>query len=305
MTNFFDRRHFLQAASATTAAAVLQHSNPLLAAPAPPALTWPICCFAKPLQHLSFDEMADKVAEMGFQGIEATIRKEGQIEPQDVAEKLPLLVETLAKRGLEVTMMATDVLTPDQPHTELVLRTAADLGIKRYRMGYYRYSLDQPIMAQLDRLKPKFQALAALNRQLGIQALYQNHAGHLFLGGPVWDLQYLLSEIAPAEVAVAFDIRHAAIEGGQSWPIEFKLVQPHLGAVFVKDFEWIDRRKIKNVPLGDGRVDPEFFQQLKKTSFTGPISLHMEYFDHRDPKLTDQSLAAIANDMRVLKKLLK
>ncbi len=297
-----NRRRFLQTAAVATAATLLQQHKPLLAATARPA--WPICCFAKPLQHLSFDALADKIAEMGFQGIEATVRKGGQIEPKQAPKKLPQLVKTLAQRGLQVTIMTSDVLTADEPDTELVLRTAADLGIKRYRMKYFRYDLDKSIDKQLDQIKPKLRALANLNRTIGIQGLYQNHANYRFVGGPVWDLHYLLKEIDPAEIAIAFDIRHATVEGGQSWPIEFRLVQPQLGAVYIKDFVW-DGRKTVNVPLGEGRVDPKFFSMLKKTSFAGPISLHMEYIDHRDPKLINQSLAAIAQDMRVLEKLLE
>ncbi len=297
-----NRRRFLQAAAATTAATLLQQRNPLFAATT--KRDWPICCFAKPLQHLTFDALADKIAEMGFQGIEATVRKGGQIEPKQVPKKLPQLVETLAKRGLQVTIMTSDVLTADEPDTDLVLRTAADLGIKRYRMKYFRYDLDQPIYQQLEQIKPKLHALAALNRKIGIQGLYQNHANYRFVGGPVWDLHYLLREIDPAEIAIAFDIRHATVEGGQSWPIEFRLMQSQLGAIYIKDFVW-NGRKTVNVPLGEGRVDPKFFSMLKKTSFAGPISLHMEYIDHRDPKLINQSLAAIAKDIGALKKLLE
>jgi len=306
MNHLPHRRHFLQAAGASTAAVCLQHANPLLAAPAttPAPARWPICCFVKPLQHLSFDQLADKVAEMGFQGIEATIRKGGQIEPEEAPQKLPLLVKALTRRDLKVMVMATDVRDMEQPHTESLLRTAADLGIQRYRMGYFTYQLDRPILGQLDEMAPKFQTLAAFNRKLGIQALYQNHANHLLVGGPVWDLERLLREIDPAEIAVAFDIRHATVEGGKSWPIEFKLIQPHLGAVYIKDFEW-DGRDTKNVPLGEGLVDPDFFQQLKDSSFSGPISLHMEYVDHHDPELLGKSLVAIAKDMQALKKLLE
>ncbi|MEO9590808.1 MAG: sugar phosphate isomerase/epimerase, partial [Rhodopirellula bahusiensis] len=36
---------------------------------------WPICVFTKPLNSMSFDEMASALAEAGFDGVEATVRK--------------------------------------------------------------------------------------------------------------------------------------------------------------------------------------------------------------------------------------
>jgi hypothetical protein len=78
------------------------------------------------------------------------------------------------------------------------------------------------------------------------------------------------------------DIGHASVEGGLSWPIEARLMERRLTAVFVKDFLWqrTDRGwREQWVPLGEGMVDRAFFQWLKTTNFSGPISQHHEY-DH-------------------------
>jgi sugar phosphate isomerase/epimerase len=262
-----------------------------------------ICCFAKPLQRMEFDELADRMAEMGFQGIEATIRKGGQVEPARVVDDLPRLVEALKKRDLEITIMASDVNSVDQPETEAVLRTAAKLGITRYRMKYFTYNLKQPIRPQLEKLRPGLKQLAALNRELGITGVYQNHSGAKYVGAPLWDIYELIRELPPAELGIAYDIRHATVEGGQSWPLEFQLVQSHLNMVFVKDFAW-EGRQVKNVPLGSGMVSPRFFDVMRQAKFKGPISLQMEYVDHRDPSLLNESLQAISNDMKVLQQWL-
>lgn len=264
----------------------------------------PICCFAKPLQHLSYDELAERLAPMGFQGIEATVRQGGQVEPARVEEDLPRLVEALGKRDLRVTIMASDVNSVDQPETRRVLRIAADLGIPFYRMKYYEYDLARPIALQLREIRPQIEGLAALNRELGITAVYQNHAGKHYVGAMLWDIHGLLKGIRPAEIGLAYDIRHAIVEAGLSWPVGFRLVRPNIRAVYVKDFQWQGDRP-KNVPLGEGRVGREFFAQLRQTNFEGPISLHMEYIDHRDPALVQQSLQAIARDMKALQALLQ
>lgn len=241
------------------------------------------CAFEKPLQFLSYDELAGLIAELGFDGIEAAVRAHGHVLPEKVEEDLPRLVEALKKRKLEITILTSDINSVDSPHAEKVLRTAAKLGIKRYRMLWFRYDLQKPILPQLDAMRPKLKPLAALNRELGLTALYQNHAGAEMVGAPLWDIYDLIKDFDPKEIALAFDIRHATMEGGLSWPLQFKLIQSHLGAVFVKDSRW-ENGKVKNTPLGEGQVDKQFFTQLKQINFTGPISLHVEYLDTKKDK---------------------
>ena len=264
-----------------------------------------LCVFTKPFQSLSYDELADRIAEMGFDGIEATVRKGGHIEPARVPDELPKMVDALKKRNLEITIMASSINRVDQPHAEATLRTAARLGIRRYRMAYYRYDLTKPILAQLDELRPAVKDLAALNRELGIAAVYQNHAGDRYVGAPLWDLHALVKDYPVDQIGVAFDIRHATVEGGQCWPIQLKLILPHINAVCVKDFRR-EGRKVVNVPLGEGRIDPRrFFAMLREADYRGPISLHEEYLNHRDPALVPKHLAAIRRDIKTLRSWLK
>src|SRR5687767_994497 len=64
----------------------------------------PICVFTKPFNSLSFDQLAEGIKALGADGIEAPIRKGGHIEPREVEDRLPLLVEALRQRGLEITV---------------------------------------------------------------------------------------------------------------------------------------------------------------------------------------------------------
>ena len=69
-------------------------------------------------------------------------------------------------------------------------------------------------------------------------------------------------------------------------------------------FDWIDK-KVKNVPLGEGMVKSSFFEMLADSGYAGPISLHEEYLNHRDPKLVPDHLAAIKKDVNKLRSWLK
>lgn len=290
MTN---RREFLIAAS--TAAA-----SPLLAQTDSVAPKQKISVFTKPFNSLSFNELADRIAEIGFDGIEATIRKGGNIESSAVEDKLPELVEALGKRNLEVTIMTSDINDPNDPITEKVLRAAATLGIQRYRMKYLKYDLSRSVIEQINQWKPRLKDLAAINHDFGVVGLYQNHAGSGTFGSPIWDIDLALEGISPSEIGVAYDIRHATVEGGQSWPTTFNMIRPRVDTVYVKDFQWSGNKPI-NVPLGKGQVEKRFFQMMRDSDFHGPISLHEEYLDHRKSELVPEHLAAIKADLAQLK----
>jgi sugar phosphate isomerase/epimerase len=256
-----------------------------------------ICAFIKFLQSMSYDELADAMASSGFDGIEATVRSGGYIAPERAPDELPKLVEALDKRGLKITLLATDIAQADERATRVVLKTASDLGISMYRLGPRRYDLRQPVTKQLDEIRPQLAELASLNRELGIQGVYQNHSGADMVGAAVWDIFSVIKDLPVADLALAFDIRHAAIEAGLAWPAVYNAVRPHIGAVFVKDFDWRGRRA-EHVPLGDGRVDREFFQMLERDDFRGPISLHVEYLGDAD---ASANLAALQRDLATLR----
>ena len=256
-----------------------------------------ICAFIKFVQSLSYDQLADAMAEIGFDGIEATVRKGGKIEPNKAVDELPMLVDALAERNLKVTMITTDVLRADEPNAEPVLRTAARLGIPMYRMGFYKYDLKRSVMDQLRAIGPALKDVAALNRELGIQAVYQNHSGAEHVGSVVWDFYSQVQEIPTEQIALAFDIRHATIEAGLSWPTVYNAMRPRIATVYVKDFDWVGR-SAEHVPLGKGRVDRAFFKRLQADQFKGPISLHVEYLDRGT---TQENLDALRRDLGVLR----
>lgn len=262
------------------------------------------CTFTKPLQHLSYSEMAKKLAAMGFDGIEGTVRPGGHVLPESVEEDLPRMMKALEAEGLNMTLMTSGINeVSDQQHTETVLRTAAELGVKRFRMAYYKYDLSKPIAPQIDEFRPRLRDLVALTNELGIKPVYQNHSGKNYFGGPIWDLASVLDDFDPAEVGVAFDIGHVTIEGAKAWPLNFARIEPYVDTIYVKEPGWKDNQ-IQWGGVGEGAVDKSFFSQLKKSDWSGPISLHVEYLGHKDPAIVPAVLAAIEKDFASLKALL-
>ena len=258
-----------------------------------------ICIFAKPIQDLSYDQTADLMAKYPVDGLEATVRTGGQVDPAKIGEQLPRLHDALAKRSREFMILATNINTAKNAETESVLQLASKLGIRHFRMGYFRYKLDRPILPQLEAFAREAKELAAYCGTLGMTALYQNHAGNNYVGAAMFDLVEVMKGIPVSQMAIAMDIRHTTIEATSSWPLLYAVAKPHLGGVFVKD-AIIERGKVTDVDLGQGKAAKELFQTMQKEGLPNVLSLHTEQIDHTDPKLLDQRLAAIARDVATL-----
>ena len=275
-----------------------------------------ICIFSKHLQWLDYDGMAQTAAELGFDGVDLTVRRNGHVLPERVEDDLPKSVEAIKKAGIEPLMIVTDINDPDDPNTEKILKTASALGIKYYRLGYYVYSEAQSIASTLEQVKPKIKDLAAMNKHYNIHGAYQNHSGSKYVGAPVWDLWELFKELDPQYIGCQFDIRHATVEGGMVWPIHLRLMAKYIKTLVIKDFSWEmqnNKWRIVNCPLGDGVVDFDgYLQLLKKLSIVGPISVHYEYdlggANRGLTKLTiekEKVLTAMRQDLEFLKTRLR
>lgn len=259
------------------------------------------CAFIKFLRDFDYERLAEEVAQAGFDGVEVTAReKEGYIHPAKASDELPKLQDALAKRNLEITILTTDILGVDQPYTRPLLETAAALKIPRYRLGFFRYDLSRPIIGQLSELKPVFKDIAAMNREIGIAGVYQNHCGPDFFSATVWDLHDMIADIPPSEIGCVFDIRHAEVEAGEAWPQLYNIMQPHIIAISVKDYVW-DDNKSKHAPLGKGRLNRKFFEMVKGSDFRGPISVHVEYLPQGS---AEENMQALKQDFQTLKEMM-
>jgi len=274
------RRRFIAAAAAGSFAAcgAVRHVS---ARDSTLPRRFPVIGFTKPFSTLPFDATADLVAEVGWDGVELAVRPgtSTHIAPDRVEDDLPNMVAALRRHEKTVEILTTGIVTLDAAG-ERVLKTAAALGIPRVRLGFLKYAKEGPVAAQVVELHDSLVDVAAACRDLGLQAGYQNHSGAQYVGAPVWDLHEALEGIDPKHVGVCFDIGHATLEGGLSWPLHARLMQDRLIAVFCKDFFWEKTptgQKPRWCPLGEGVVQKSFFDWLKTTDFAGPISQHHEY----------------------------
>jgi sugar phosphate isomerase/epimerase len=278
------RREFLTqslvtAIAATLATEVTGKSKFINDAPSNDS-SYSINIFSKNLHWLGYQEMARAAADMGFDGVDLTVRPEGHVLPERVADDLPKAVEAIRHAGLNVHMITTAINDANDPYTDSILKTASSLGISCYRTGWINYDLKISVEENLNAFRVRLADLAALNKKHNIRGDYQNHSGTSF-GSPVWDLWMILNQLDPKWMGTQYDILHATVEGANSWTLGFDLLKKHIQSMDIKDFRWEKKEnswKAEVVPLGQGMVDyKKYFQLLKVNNIKGPLSMHFEY----------------------------
>jgi L-ribulose-5-phosphate 3-epimerase len=276
------RRTFLQAAAAASM-------------PGRPVL----CIFSKHMAQFGYDELGKKAKEIGFDGVDLTVRAGGHVVPERAAEDMPRAIEAIRGHGLAVPMITTGIVAASAPEARPTLSTAARLKVGYWKPGYLRYNM-KDIEASVEEARRAAAGLAGLSKEYGVQAGFHNHSG-TYIGSAVWDIRYIIQDLDPKWVGYYFDPAHATIEGGLAgWQIAQKMVLPRLKMVALKDFYWNKKAdgkwEAKWCPLGQGMVNwREIFRAFAEAKFTGPITLHVEY----EPA---DELAAIAKDFEFMKK---
>jgi len=258
-----------------------------------------LCLFSKHLPRLNYAELATTVKQMGFDGVDLTVRSEGHVLPERAAEDLPRAVETIRQQSLAVAMITTGLTSPSEPAARPTMATAGRLGVPFFKLGYWHYPDGMSIEARLAEIRRDVTGLVAIGKEHGIAAGFHNHSGN-YVGAALWDTRAIMSDMDPRWIGYYFDPCHATAEGGEGgWLIALRMALARIKMVAIKDFRWEKRDgkwRMTMCPLGEGMVNwPGFFSMLAAARFTGPISLHMEY-ESADER------AAISRDFAFLRK---
>ena len=276
-----------------------------------------ISVFSKTLHWLDVPEMASRMAGMGFDGIDLTVRPKGHVLPERVEEDLPKAVEAAKREGIGIYTIITSIDNADDPLSERILKTASSLGIKHYRMGWLYYDENKTIDENLVIIQTVMSQLAVLNEKYQIRGEYQNHSGkftpHSYFGSSIWDLYSVLNNINSPWLGSQYDIMHATVEGAYSWETNFKQLNRFVHSINFKDFYWLKKQNKwapELVPLGKGMVDfTKYLGLLKEFKISCPVSIHYEYqygrVDSDDQPTAmekEKTLSALKNDLQTLKR---
>lgn len=239
-----------------------------------------VSIFSKHLQFLDCTSAAEAAAEIGFNGLDLTVRPGGHVEPATVIADLPNALKKIRSAGGDCSMITTSIESIHNPVDVDIIQTAAASGIRYYRTNWFKYPAGVPLPETLKKCSEQIKGLSELSRDLRITGCYQNHAGK-DVGSSFWEVHEILNDALPEFFGAQFDIRHAMVEGGFSWENGLTLLLPRIKMIVLKDFRWekVNGKWITlNTPVGEGMVDfKRYFRLLKDAGLRPPVSLHCEY----------------------------
>ncbi len=239
--------------------------------------------FSKHLWPMPVREAGEAARGLGFEGLDLTVRPGGHVEPAEVESALPSAVAALAACGMTLPMITTGLTSCEDEHAEAVVATAARCGVRRLKLGYWRYSGFGNLHDQLSAARRQLDGLEALARRHDVRVCVHTHSDR-FLSATAAGMLALLQGRDPRWVGAYLDPGHLTLEGAESgWMQAIDLLQGYLAMVAVKSLapfrdaasgRWV----YKMAPLADGMVRwPEVFACLHTLGWNDVLSLHSEY----------------------------
>src|SRR6476620_8128000 len=163
------RRRFLKNTLVAGALSPLASANLFAAKNDSPPDKLKVYIFSKHLQFLQdYNDLANAAKEMGFDGIDLSVRPGGHVEPDHIEEQLSKAAEAMKKVGFTPSLMTTSVNEAGNETDKKLLTTASKLGFKYYRMNWYTYPENKPMPDALHEFSKKVNGLGQLNRDLGL-----------------------------------------------------------------------------------------------------------------------------------------
>jgi sugar phosphate isomerase/epimerase len=247
--------------------------------------------FTKHLQTMSVLEAGRVVKELGFDGVELTVRPNGHILPQDAREQLPRAVEGLREMGVETPALVVEIHNRQEEYSALVCEMAAAVGATELRTSAHRYRGFGTIREQIAEARKDAKDLESLGKEFGVRLDIHCHSGD-FLSGQGATLAAIVDETDPRYVGASLDVGHLTTEGGKSgWKQSIDYLQDRVGIVAVKSFGWFHEPDAKTgeqvwnaklVPLEEGNVRwRQAFELLRSAGWDANgralVSIHSEY----------------------------
>ena len=240
--------------------------------------------FSKHLQELSIVDAGSAAVDIGFDGLDLTVRPGGHVAPDGVEEKLPAAVAALRAVGAEVPMITTAITDADEDALA-TFRAAKAAGITRMKLGYWRYQGFGKLRGQIAEVRKCLARIEPLALEAGVTACLHNHSGNDMTASS-HVIAALLRGLDPDALGAYIDPGHMTVEGGRSgWKIGMDAVHDRIRMMALKDFGWYRSEADgqvtwaeKLVPLSEGIVRwDEVFECLGQIGFDGIVSFHSEY----------------------------
>jgi sugar phosphate isomerase/epimerase len=233
--------------------------------------------FAKPWKDDSLEALADRIAGLGFQGIELPVRDGYQVNPENYRETLSKAVSVLGKKNISIESVAGAI-------DEDLIKALGKNGIKILRV-MLNARTEKNYLEQEEAYYRQVSGLLPVLKESGVTLGVQNHFGN-FLGCSAAGLMRFVSPFPKEAVGAVLDLAHCSI-CGEITEFALDIAASHLIMVNIKsgylhrvnyataaEAEWTSVWTRGRHGVLSWRHAAE---ELKKRNYSGPICLTAEY----------------------------
>lgn len=265
--------------------------------------------FPKFYKHLSVEQLAELVGEVGLDTTNMIIREGYWVDRWHIARDVPKFVKAMDAAGVKVTF-ATAGFSPDQICFDPTpLKVFADSGITEFRMSYFRKVEGQDIRTSYVTARHKLATMLDLCAEAGVRAVYQVHHSTLI---PSASAAFgLVNGLDEQFLGVMLDPGNQRFEGYESWPMSVGLLGGYLRAVGIKDTavardparaaERDKGWKRTWAPLDEGETDwHALIRALHDADFAGTF-VWMPFYHADEP---DKMTAVLRREVAYLRKVI-
>src|SRR5687767_12443611 len=187
--------------------------------------------FTDNLAALKLADVCADARRAGFDGLDLTLRPGGHVPPENAEMGLSEAKRVADAAGVTIPMATTAVSDTDSPHAEQVFASAAHYGVRRLKLGYWRYEPFGTLVKQVDDARAKLERIVKLGEKYSVVPCVHIHSGAFIPNsGPM--LHLILRDFKPGTVGAYVDPMHMAVEGGLSgWEMGLDLLAPWVALV--------------------------------------------------------------------------
>lgn len=253
------------------------------------------------------EELADKIAALGLDGVELPIRPGYQVQPEDVATALPRARKVLESRGLGIRSAAA-------PLEPTVIAACGDAGIPIVR-SMVGIELDRGGYAEtIAEHRRLWDSLIPTLDAAGVTIGIQNHSGNCV--GSAIGLHHLVEPYDPRHVCAILDMAHAAI-AGEPTELAVDLLWPRMRGLL--NFKAAFRMRVNGPEEAEAEYRTHWttaahaayswrglVDEVLVRGFTGTFCLPAEYSDPEGApqRMGDAVLPYLRSDIAYLRSLL-
>ena len=191
--------------------------------------------FTKFWEDLDVRQLGERARELGYDGLDLAVRDGHAISPANVSAELPNATRAWGEIGVDCQMISssTDVVDPTAASSVTLFEAAAEAGVSRIKIGYFKFSPRESFEALWSSARRRLDGFERLSRRTGVQTMYHTHSGQC-LGSNCAGMRHLLQDYDPERVGAYVDLGHLAING-EDVQMGLAMLRDRLSAIGAKD----------------------------------------------------------------------